>query len=306
MFGPMPIKKGVGLFCRNRLVFSLQIWYDKVMLMIASVCLFILGGVGALVAGSFSRKAKMSRFARTMGVRFAPEKENIITEITANKMDYFIQCVHRFENVLTFAQGGTYMRVGDDTYYPEGKPRQKQLCTLFSAELMINHFPSLKIEPASRATHTEQYVPVRTNIEEIDKNYNIFLPPDTALNLSPALSSLLKNQKDIYFESADNVCIMHCYKMLTPEEIQPFRFRALQVVSDLEIAPPKPTEEGKSAAVDAGTRAEAMVAAMMAAHARPAGKGTKSSGPMLLVIMMIGLAGMLAFAFYFLKHIAGR
>ena len=278
--------------------------------MTLSIVLVIFGGMGALIASSSSRKSKMARLAQNMGVRFVPEKENIITEITANKMDYFTQFLHRFENVLTFAQGGTFMRVGDDIFYPEGKPKQKQHVTLFSTELMLNHFPTLKIEPVSHSTHTERYVQVRTNIEEIDKNYNIYLPPDTALNLSPALAMLLKTQRNIYFESVDNVCIMHGYKLLESDEIQPFRFRALQIVSDLEVKNAEPEKKGAqpaaNATADAGTRAEAMMAAMMASHAHPTEKKSKSSGAMVLVIMMVALGGMLAFAFYFLKHVMAR
>ena len=182
--------------------------------MIASVCLAVVGGVGALLVSLSSRKTKMGRFASSMGCRFVAEKENIITEITANKMDYFTQFIHRFENVITFPQAGTFIRVGDDIFYPEGKTNQIQHNTVLSAELMVNHFPYLKIEPSSNTTYTERYVPVRTNIAEIDKNYNIFLPPDATLNLSPAMCSFLKAQKGMYIESADNVCVMHCYKML--------------------------------------------------------------------------------------------
>lgn len=274
------------------------------MLMIASVCLVMVGGLGALLASLSSRKAKMSHFASSMECRFVAQKENIITEITANKMDYFTQFVHRFENVITFPQAGTFIRVGDDFFYPENNSKQVYNYTLLSAELMVNHFPYLKIEPASKATHTERYVPVRTNIEEIDKNYNIFLPPDTALNLSPAMCSFLKAQKGMYIESADNVCIIHCYKVLLPEEIQPFRFRALQLISDLEIVPEK-KEEQKTKTIDAGTRAEAMITALMASHGRPAQKKKSSNGMLFLIILVI-VGGMLFFAYYFLKHMVAR
>lgn len=273
--------------------------------MLISVGLVVLGGVGALMAQLSSRQSRLSRFANSLGVRFYPEKENIITEITANKMDYFTQYVHRFENVLTFSQAGTFVRIGDDFFYPDGKPKNKQQVTLLSAELMMNHFPYLKIEPSSHATYTERYVPVRTNIEEIDKHYNIFLPPDTALNLSAAMSSFLRAQKGVYIELADNVCVMHTYKMLDPEEIQTFRFRAMQLISDLEIVPPKEAEKNKKGEVDAGTRAEAMVAALMASHARPAAKKKTSSGVLIILILVI-MGGMLFFAYYFLKHMVAR
>ena len=274
------------------------------MLMFASIGLIVIGGIGALVVSASSRKTQMSRFASSMGCRFVDKKENIITEITANKMDFFTQFVHRFENVITFPQAGTFIRVGDDIFYPEGQSKQVSNYTLLSAELMVNHFPSLKIEPISNVTRTGRYVPVRTNIEEIDKNYNIFLPPDTALNLSPAMCSFLKAQKGMYIESADNVCIMHSYKVLLPEEIQPFRFRALQLISDLEIVPEK-KEEQKEKTIDAGTRAEAMITALMASHGRPVEKKKSSNGMLFLIILVVG-GGMLFFAYYFLKHMVAR
>jgi len=275
--------------------------------MACSIALVVLGGIGAIISSLSSRNAQMARFARTLGARFIPEKDNIITEITANKMDYFTQYIHYYKNVMTFSQGGTFMRIGDDVFYPDRKPKQKQEYTLFSAELMINHFPYLKIEPISHATHTQRYVQVRTNIEEIDKNYNIYLPKDTALNLPAALCSLLKNQQHIYFESADNVCVIHNYKLLCADEIQPFRFRALQVVTDLEIVPPPPEEPEKEAAPqDAGTRAEAIMAAMMAAHGDRPKAPSKSSGPTLLFIMILLLGVMLLVAYYFLTHMAVR
>ena len=275
--------------------------------MILSVSLVVLGGLGAAVAASSSRKAKMARFARDMGARFVAEKENIITEITANKMDFFTQFVHRFSNVITFSKTDTFTRVGDDVFYPEGKPKQKANYTLISTELLMHSFPALKIEPASHLTHSERYVQVRTNIAEIDKYYNVYLPQDTALNLPPSLCSLLKTRQDVYLESADNVCLVHVYKQLTPDEVQLLRFRVGQIVSDLEIIPQKPQEDKKTPAVtDAGTRAEAMVAAMMASRARPADKSSKSSGGLLILIMMVVLGGMLFFAYYFLKNMVAH
>lgn len=276
------------------------------MLVYISVGFFVIGGVGALISSSCSRRSKMARLASTLSARFFPEKENVITEITANKMDFFTQYEHRFENVIAFSQTGTFVRVGDDTYYPDGNPKRKRQISLLSAELMLNHFPYLKIEPASHTTHTERYVPVRTNVEEIDKNYNIYLPPDTALNLSASMISFLKSYKGLYIELADNVFIMHNYKMLEPEEVQSFRFRALQLISDLEIAPKKTEEGAKNTATDAGTRAEAMVAALMAAHPRAAERSPKSSSGMLIFIVLIIIGGMTFFAYYFLKHIAMR
>lgn len=197
------------------------------------IALFIFAFAGLLLLLN-TRTAKLENLAKTLNIRFDKDRENVTTEDTAWRLEFFTQYFHQYENVFTFANTTAFLRMADDKIFLEENAKPLSL-TLFTAEFKQKQFPAFKIVPVNSPFASSQYTLIKTNIKELDEKYRFHAPtPAAQAFLTPALISLLKNRSSIYLEVNDNALIYHEHTLCPVENIQIFRLRGLEIVQELE------------------------------------------------------------------------
>jgi len=107
--------------------------------------------------------------------------------------------------------------------------------TCFTAELKKRHFPVLKIAPLQSPFALSQYALMKTNIPDIDGKYRIHTPsPAAGLFFTPSITSMLKTRPQIYLELNENALIYHEHTLVAVQDMEMFRFRAMQILGELE------------------------------------------------------------------------
>ena len=245
----------------------------------------ILACTAGLVATARSRAAQIARMAKMNGCRYDREKDSVTTEQTAGRLEFFTQYFHQYQNVCTCSDNFAFIRVADDHIYKDDNPKTKPTpLTIFTAELKKRQFPALKISPITSPFAPSQYALMKTNIPQIDKHYRIHAPtPASALVLTPFLIGLLKTRTNIYLELNDNALVYHENAQMPLAQFQAFRFRALQILHELEnlIVRLDETNAVNTATLVPNTPdpAEARAEAMMKALCSPADYPNASKTP---------------------------
>lgn len=236
-------------------------------------CLTIVAAVGLILSGN-TRAAKLARIAQLSGCQFVRYKETLTTQLTAGRLELFTKFFHQYRNVFTYTDHMAFIRIADDLIYKDDKPGSKPTpITLFTAELKKRQFPTFKVAPEKSMFAVSQLAAFKTNVAEIDGNYVCYAPQqDVGILFTPLFTGILKKNKNLYIELNDNALIYHEHSLIAPEEIESFRFRAMQILSDFETVmtrmeahtanPSAPAENEEQQA--AGMRAEAMLKSLCA------------------------------------------
>lgn len=273
------------------------------MIMSYFLTILILAGIAAAAAHSRTRSAQLARLAKLNGCAFVKEKETVTTPLSAQRLEFFTQFVHRFQNVFTYSDSKAYFRVADDNLHLDDNPKTALPITIFTAELREGQFPALKVAPLSLRMAPSQHALLKTNIPEIDGRYRLHAPtPASGILLTPLITGLLKTKNNMYLELNDNALVYHENTLIAPEDIETFRFRALQILTELEaitekLGPKNTTFISPVAAAateeagDAEKRAEAMLKALCAPKNTDRQQGSRQSG-LWIFIMLAALAGM--------------
>ena len=208
--------------------------YDIDMILVLS--LIIAGCVVGLVATTRSRSAQLARIARGNGCAFDKRKTSVTTQLTAGRLEFFTQFFHQYDNVFTCSDNVAFIRWADDTIFTDDNPKTKPIpITIFTAELKKREFPLLKAAPISSPFARSQHMLMKTNIPAIDTVYQMHAPSAAScVVLTPMLIGLFKTQPHIYLELNDNALVYHEHRLIPVEEIEAFRFRALQILGELE------------------------------------------------------------------------
>lgn len=274
------------------------------MIMSYLLTILILASLAAAVLQSRTRSARLARLAKLNGCAFVKEKESVTTPLSAGRLEFFTQFFHHFQNVFTYSDSKAYFRVADDNLYVDDSPKTKpRRLTIFTAELREGQFPALKIAPLSSSLAPSQYALMKTNIPGIDSHYRLHAPtPASGILLTPFITGLLKTKKNMYLELNDNALVYHENTLVAPEDIETFRFRALQILTELEtvidklgpknttfISPVSATVAEEAG--DAEKRAEAMLKALCAPKNTAQQPGSRQSG-LWIFLMLAALAGM--------------
>lgn len=225
------MKAGVFYYKLNALFFDIilnMIWI--------TLTLITTSGAVALIASTRTRTAQLARLARANGCTFDKRKSSVTTQLTAGRLEFFTQFFHQYRNVFTCSDNLAFLRIADDVIYLDDKPNTKPTTlTIFTAELKKRHFPLLKIAPLSSPFAPSQYALMKTNIPAIDGQYRIHAPsPAAGLFFTPQITNMLKTRPQIYLELNENALIYHEHTLVPVQDMEIFRFRAMQILGELE------------------------------------------------------------------------
>lgn len=212
----------------------------------------IAGCIVGLIATTRTRSANLARLARANGCAFDKHKDTITTQLTAGRLEFFTQYFHQYDNVFTCSDNVAFIRWSDDTIYPNENPNTKPLqITVFTAELKKRQFPFLKVAPLSSLFAKSQSALMKTNIPAIDSRYRIHAPSQASgILLTPMIIGLLKIQPNIYLELNETALVYHEHRLIPVEEIEEFRFRALEILGELEKIIEKLDRENPTSTTD--------------------------------------------------------
>jgi hypothetical protein len=243
-------------------------------------------------------------------------KETVTTQLTAGRLELFTNFFHQYRNVFTYTDHMAFIRIADDLIYKDDKPGSKPTpITLFTAELKKRQFPTLKVAPKNSMFALSQLTPLKTNVAEIDDNYNCYAPQqDAGVLFTHTFTGLLKKNKNLYVELNDNALIYHEHCLIAPEEIESFRFRAMQILSDFEAVmarletntatPSAPTAENEDQQT-AGLRAEAMLKSLCAPRSTAPATAKPWRGIFAFALLLLFL-GISFLSWFLLNRISGQ
>lgn len=261
----------------------------------------VIGAFAGLIASTRTRAAKLARLAKINGCMFVREKETVTTPQSAGRLEFFTLFFHHFQNVFTYSDRLAYIRVADDGVYLDDNPKTSPShITIFTAELREGQIPALKAAPLNSNFAPSQYTLMKTNIPALDSRYRIHAPtPASGMLLTPFITGLLKTKNNIYLEIHDNALVYHEHTLIAPEDLEMFRFRAMQILSEFENIMEKMEEKSAEDTAtlspkpqdEAELRAQAMLKALCAPRT-PAEKQSSSWGGLWILIMLAALAGM--------------
>lgn len=206
------------------------------MIMTLILSLIIAGCVVGLLGTTRSRTAQLATIARGNGCAFDKRKASVTTQLTAGRLEFFTQFFHQYNNVFTCSDNAAFIRWADDTIFTDDNPKTKPISiTIFTAELKKREFPLLKVAPVSSPFGSSQQPLMKTEIPAVDAVYKMYAPSAASrVVLTPMITGLFKTQPQIYLELNDNALVYHEHRLIPVEEMEAFRFRALQILGELE------------------------------------------------------------------------
>lgn len=284
-----------------------MIWYMNII-----IVLLILACGAGLIATARTRAAQIARMAKMNGCRYDREKDSVTTEQTAGRLEFFTLYFHQYQNVCTCSDKFAFIRVADDNIYKDDDPKTKPIAfTIFTAELKKRQFPALKIAPIDSPFAPSQYALMKTNIPQIDSRYRIHAPtPASALVLTPYIIGLLKTRDNIYLELNDNALVYHENAQMPLAHFQQFRFRALQLLHELENVIVRLDESNPSTTATlmpntkdpAEMRAEAMIQALCSTHYKTPANENANARSIWIVVLLLVLVGISLLSWVALKN----
>ncbi len=200
------------------------------------ISFFVAACAAGLVATTRTRTAQLASIAKANGYTFDKRKESITTQQTAGRLEFFTLFFHQYRNVFTFSDSLAFIRLADDTIFTDDKPGTKPLpVTVLTAELKKKQFPQFKAAPLASPFAPSQQALMKTNITEIDNRYRIHATsPVAGLLFTPFMINLFKTRDNIYLELNENALVYHEHTLVPLEEMEKFRFRAIQLLGELE------------------------------------------------------------------------
>lgn len=206
--------------------------------LIGSVCVLALAtfGIGRL------RGVQLKRMAYTLGLRYDSHLPTLLTEEAAAQFYFFRQAKHRFYQVLTFRDSSAFMRVCTDRMHLPGQVPFTY--TLVTAELTNGLFTPLILTPRRPG---EQTPPHPALPPELAQRYHLSAPD--GFTLPQAVIGFLKAANPCYLELTQTALVYHEFDQKPVSQIQPMRYRALQLLKAL-VHRPAQTPAASSARQD--------------------------------------------------------
>ena len=263
--------------------------------------IYLTGGVVFLAAIATwvtnTRSAQLKRMAYHLNLRYDPQVENVVLPESASKTRFFNQGLHQFSHVLTFRESNAFVRVCEDRIFTD--PLRKTpttVYTLVTAELTKNTFTPLILAPR---TSNE---PVQTNLPpELAERYTLTAPEGFVL--PPVVIGFLKSHPSCYVECSQTALIYCELKVSPVGEIQPLRFRALQLLKELSrpVAPVStPNISPANSLSEATLQTQVLLKLQSATH--PAAQAGASGRYLYAILLLIFLGALLATAWYILHY----
>lgn len=286
--------------------------------MIWFLLIFTVACITGAVVSFNTRTAQLARLARANGCLFDKRKDTVTTQLTAGRLEFFTQFFHQYRNVFTSSDNLAFLRIADDIIYTDDQPKTKPLpVTIFTAELKKRHFPLLKIAPLLSPFAPSQYALMKTNIPDIDNQYRIHAPsPAAGLFFTPFITNTLKTRPQIYLELNENALVYHEHSLVPVQELEMFRFRAMQILGELENLmdkleqsnPDTTTVFSSNEHLDTEKRIENMLrfASSDGSAARPAGTRSSSLHAVVVLVLLLILVGISFLSWFALHNWVGR
>ncbi len=262
---------------------------------------YLASGVCLLALVSFSigrmRSVQLRRMAHTLGLGYAKTLPCVVTQDTAEKSYFLHHGQHQFFHVLTFRESIAFMRVCTDRICLPGQP--VFTCTLVTAELTRGTFAPLVLMPRRPDDTTPSHPALPP---ELTPHFLLSAPDDFVL--PPAALGFLKSANPCYIELTPTALLYHEFRTVPVAEIQPMRYRALQLLKAFVHQPQASTPASLQQLTQANLEVSLLLklqagsASYTQAAVKPAGSGRWVYG----IIFILGLIAVCVLAAYALKH----
>ena len=239
-----------------------------------------------------TRSARLKRLARTWGLRYERQADSFFTVDTTRKMHFFNRGLHQFFHVLTWREGGLFIRIGEDrTYASPLDKNPHSIFTLAGAELTNGTFSPFVITPRTDSKEpTHPALPA-----QLATHFVLNAPAD--FKLPASVIGLLKAGHSCYLEAGPHALVYHEFEPLSIADIQPLHLRIKQLVQALVQ---KPTPTAKAPASAPITQAELMAQTLLRLQT-PATAPAKSSARwyyavvflLVLIVVLVGASYLL-------------
>ena len=252
------------------------------------------------VGAAATRTAQLKRMARTLGLRYDVQLDRILLPDSTNQAQFFKRGLHQFFHVLTFCESNAFVRVCEDRIF--ASPLDKKplhTYTLVGVELLKDTFPPFVLAPR------EPGQPICTQLpEDLATRYTLNAP--AGYSLPATVIGFLKAHDPCYLECTATA-LLYCELNTVPvAQIQPLRFRALQLVKELVSktqGTPQPTAVPTDKLTDAELQAQLLLKLQTAP--RSTSQAPSTAGRYLYAaLLLILLGGMLGLAAYLLQQAA--
>lgn len=276
-----------------------------------TVCFFgllFLSGGALLWSKLLCRAARLKQTAARLHGIFRQHKDELVTPVNAQKLEFFTQTNWRFTNVITCREPLAFTRMADCTAPKQSWQKQQAAVTVFTAERFDGGWPALKIMPKDGLFIPSRLKEVPVHHTQISAKYHILLSsPQAARLLSPAVQQLLLTHAYVYLEIYDNAFVYHEGRLLSPAQWEEMHLRANRFLTAL--APQQtPIPAAFKMPIWADQPPDAQVQALLAA-ARPQGNAPSRPGnafsaykAVVLVLLLLLIPALLYFIVRHLPH----
>ena len=254
----------------------------------------------ALCAGmAQTHTAQLKRMARTLGLRYDAQLDSILLPDSSAQAQLFKRGLHQFFHVLTFRESNAFVRVCEDRIF--ASPLDKKplhTYTLVGVELLKDTFTPFVLAPREPGQPACPHLPAKLALR-----YTLNAPE--GFSLPPTVIGFLKAHSACYLECTATA-LLYCELNTVPvAQLQPLRFRALQLVKELvrntQETPQQPAAATAPKLTDAELQAQLLL--KLQNPSQGTSQVSSTSGRYIYaVILLILLGGMLGLASYLLQQ----
>ncbi len=251
-----------------------------------------------MLVASNTRAAKLKRMARTLNLRYDNQVDSVLSPDSSAQAQFFKQGLHQFYHVLTFRDPGSFVRVCEDRIFSSPLDKKPlQAYTLVTAELTKDTFPSFVLKPRKSEQADSHPLPA-----DLATRYTLSAPE--GFSLPSMVISFLKAHPLCYVECTETALIYCEFSNASMEQLQPLRFRALQLIKDLvKKEDVKQVEEGtpKPQLTDEQLQAQILLKLQTASPRTP--RATASNTHYIYgLILLVFLSAMMFLTWYALHN----
>ena len=251
-----------------------------------------------------TQTTQLKRMAHTLNLRYDKQVDSVLLPDSSANAQFFKRGLHQFYHVLTFREADAFVRVCEDRIF--ASPLDKKplhTYTLVAAELTKDTFTPFVLAP-----RTQDQAPARNLPPEWAARYTLSAPE--GFNLPPVVLGFLKAHPMCYVECTPTALLYCEFNTVSVAQLQPLRFRALQLLKELAKKPANPPQ-ALPATVPAAklTEAELQAQILLKLQTTPhsAATASRGGGRYLYGIMLLALlGGMLFLAWYALHYGVAR
>ena len=262
--------------------------------LVITVILFI---VWAVILAN-TRTAQLKRMAHTLHLHYDKQVDTVLLPDSSAKAQFFKRGLHQFYHVLTFRDAAAFMRVCEDRIF--SSPLDKKpvhIYTLVAVELTQGTFPPFILQP-----RMQEQTPGTNLPPELATRYTLNAPEGFALP-SPVIG-FLKAHPNCYVECTPTALLYCEFNTVPVAQIQPLRFRALQLLKEF-VQKPQPAAQPATLATPQLTDAELQAQLLLKLQAAPrtASQPSRGNGRYVYAVILFALLGMmLLLAWYVAQH----